>query len=601
MRLSLLLALPPALFLAAAQDIPRRLPPPGLELPADQRAEIEAALAELGEPADPDHAIFPDALRLALRFGEFYTPGDIGKARALAAAARARRADTDHAWRDAAGLQVRGYRSSIDDSVQPYGLELPAGLADADGPVPLYVWLHGRADKGTNLHFIHERMTRPGKLQVPGAIVAHPFGRQCVGYKHAGEIDVLDVAAEVQRLFPVDPDRVVLMGFSMGGAGVWHIGAHFPDRWAAMSPGAGFAETAEYNRLAPADYPPDHEQTLWRVYDVPNYVRNLFNLPVVAYSGELDKQIQAARVMERVFAAEGRRLAHLVGPGMGHKYHPDTLADILHRMAAAKRNPPHDGGHLQTPTLQYNRAGGLEALALGQHWRDARIDWEDGRVATTNVTSFRFADGVSRAVTIDGQRVEAAAFHLDGDTWRPGAKFHGKRPGLQGPIDDAFRSRFVVGGPTGRDATSDWIDAELRHFEERWAALFRGALRQRPADRIDPAAPQHLVLFGTPATNPRIREILPELPLVWTADTLEIGGKRYDARTHLPVLIRPNPLNPERYVVLNSGPTFREGHDRTNSLQNPKLPDWAVLRIDRPRTAHAAAEVVAAGFHGENW
>ena len=76
---------------------------------------------------------------------------------------------------------------------------------------------------------------------------------------------------------------------------------HYADRWTALSPGAGFAETARYNRLTPDKFPPWYEQQLWGAYDVPGYVRNLFNPAVVAYSGEKDKQIQAARVMEEAF------------------------------------------------------------------------------------------------------------------------------------------------------------------------------------------------------------------------------------------------------------------------------------------------------------
>jgi predicted peptidase len=121
----------------------------------------------------------------------------------------------------------------------------------------------------------------------------------------------------VASCYPVDRRRIVLMGFSMGGAGCWHLGAHYADRWVAMSPGAGFAETAQYQQLDPATVP-WYERLLWGQYDVPAYTRNLFNLPVVAYSGEEDKQIQAARVMEQAFAAEGRTLTHLIGPGMGH-------------------------------------------------------------------------------------------------------------------------------------------------------------------------------------------------------------------------------------------------------------------------------------------
>jgi hypothetical protein len=54
-------------------------------------------------------------------------------------------------------------------------------------------------------------------------------------------------------------------------------------------------------------------------------------------------------------------------------------------------------------------------------------------------------------------------------------------------------------------------------------------------------------------------------------------------------------------VVLNSGPTFREGHDRTNSLQNPKLPDWAVVDLATPPDAQTPGKVVDAGFFDEEW
>ena len=76
-----------------------------------------------------------------------------------------------------------------------------------------------------------------------------------MGYKSAGEIDVLDAIEHTISEYPVDPDRIALMGFSMGGAGAWHIGAHYAQHFAVVHAGAGFAETAEYNRLQLANYP----------------------------------------------------------------------------------------------------------------------------------------------------------------------------------------------------------------------------------------------------------------------------------------------------------------------------------------------------------
>ena len=117
---------------------------------------------------------------------------------------------------------MRGYRSIIDGSLQPYGLEIPADL-DLSKPVPLYVWLHGRGDNETDMHFIAGRTGQQGQIAPAGAIVLHAFGRQCVGFKSAGEVDIFEAIDSVKHRYKIDPDRILLMGFSMGGAGAWHV------------------------------------------------------------------------------------------------------------------------------------------------------------------------------------------------------------------------------------------------------------------------------------------------------------------------------------------------------------------------------------------
>ncbi len=69
----------------------------------------------------------------------------------------------------------------------------------------------------------------------------------------------------------------------------------------------------------------------------------------------------------------------------------------------------------------------------------------------------------------------------------------------------------------------------------------------------------------------------------------------------MPLLVYPNPLKPRKYLVLNSGPTHREADDRTNSLQNPKFGDWAVVEITVPPTAQAPGKVLAAGVFDDDW
>ena len=171
---------------------------------------------------------------------------------------------------------------------------------------------------------------------------------------------------------------------------------------------------------------------------------------------------------------------------------------------------------------------------------------------------------------------------------------------LQGPIDDAFQDPFVVSRPTKPDSeqlVEKCITASLDRFDREWDRYARAKLPEF-ADK----QPRHLVLFGTPANNPTIAKMLPKLPIIWTANKLIVNGVEYDANTHYPVLIYPNPLNPTRYVVLNSGHTFHEAEFKgTNALLYPRLGDWAVLKAAPTDKDPAATEVIAAGIFDEFW
>jgi len=94
------------------------------------------------------------------------------------------------------------------------------------------------------------------------------FGRTNNAYRWAGESDVFEALASVRRRYNIDPHRIVLRGFSMGGAGVWHIGLHFPGMWAATEAGAGFTETLKY---AKQDELPPYELATLHIYDAMDY------------------------------------------------------------------------------------------------------------------------------------------------------------------------------------------------------------------------------------------------------------------------------------------------------------------------------------------
>jgi dienelactone hydrolase len=642
--------------LGLAQTPTAPSPPPGIEIPEQDRRDLSVELSQLRADFDkfaasgslspnlsarlPDVEIFPIAVSRALEWGEFYDLKQVAAAKKLLQEGRARLDALkagDAPWTRARGLVVRGFRSRIDASVQPYGIVVPEEPPAA--PSRLDVWLHGRNDKLTELAFLTERMKSRGEFAPAGTHVLHPYGRLCNGFKFAGETDVLEAVADAQTQYGTSPSHVAIRGFSMGGAGCWHLAAHYTSKWAVANPGAGFVETAQYAKVfAPGKpVPPWWEQVLWRLYDVPGYVTNLKNRPVVAYSGEIDPQKQAADLMVEAAAAEGFTFPHLIGPGTGHKFHPETKLEVAAKVdaAAARGCPPApENVNLTTFTLRYNRMDWVEITGLHKHWEASSVNASrtapgEITVSTKGVTSLSLTPPAgwnpkgSWKLTCDGQTLSATAapaVHLQkrAGKWEvapapPGGG--GKRHGLQGPIDDAFQEAFVFVRPTGKSlhpATEAWVHSEMERALAQWKRVFRGEITVVDDNKVTPdlMAAHHLVLWGDPGSNLLLAKLTggekgrPEsgkLPVLWNEKELKLGKASYAPAHHVPVLVYPNPLSPSRYIVINSTFTFRQGSDTTNALQTPKLPDWAVVDLRTPPSKLAPGEVVDAGFFDEAW
>jgi pimeloyl-ACP methyl ester carboxylesterase len=518
--------------------------------------------------------------------------------------------------------------------VQPYLLSVPSTYTPGTSTkFRLDLSCHGRSETLTEMAFIY------GK---PPAATDHftvgLYGRYCNANKFAGEIDLLEAMDAVKGLYPIDENRVVVIGFSMGGAACWQFAVHYTDLFCAASPGAGFAETKEFLKVFQKEEvaPPWWEQTLWHWYDCTDYAVNLFNLPTVAYAGEIDPQKQASDMMEKAMAAEGLTLERLIGPGTKHAYEPKTKIELDKRLdayAAKGRNPVPQKIRFTTWTLRYPHMFWVHVEGLDKHWERARVDAEiAGQTAvkakTQNVSMLTlsfpagecpFAAGSKPSVTIDATTLEGPAvaqdkswvakFAKSGTAWITAPAAEGrlrKRPGLQGPIDDAFLDRFIMVLPTGKplsEKTGKWAEAESKHAIDHWRKQFRGeAIVKKDTEVTDgDIEKSNLVLWGDPASNRVLAKMAAKLPVKWGGDAVLIGAKTFPSSHHIPALIYPNPLNPGRYVVLNSGFTYREYDYLNNARQTPKLPDFAILDVETPASSRSPAGVAYAGFFDEGW
>ena len=661
----------------------RRIPALGVEVPEDRAAALRAGLAKLqakiaeitnaNDPVQldllPDVMIFERAVRGALDHQEFFDPKDIDKADDLIRMGLVR---ANHLlagqpkWITQKGLVVRGYISRIDQTVQPYGLVVPATYAtDHSVPTRCDLWFHGRGEKLSEVNFLWERMRNPGEFTPEHTLVLHPYGRYCNAFKFAGEIDVLEALADAQRRYRIDEDRISVRGFSMGGAACWQFATHYTDRWFAAAPGAGFSETPRFLKVFQKEtlQPASWEQTLWNLYDCDRWAINLGQLPTIAYSGENDSQKQAADVMAEALAAHNIRLRHIIGAGMGHKYDAvskQVIDDALNSLANQGRQTAPRVIRMSTHTLKYSRMHAAQIDGLVEHWKPATLEaaWDEHRstdagpratleVTLANVTAFTFDYPAGRlpltpetlarlqptgkeltvaitTIAADGkrsaaQRLSAERPYSDGSLrfsahlddrgrWISGPQPDGlrKRPNLQGPIDDALMDSFIFVRPTGtaaHPAVGAWSEAELTRAIEHWRRHFRGDARVVNDVDVDAEMIQsaNLILWGDPSSNKVIARVSEQLPIRWTADQVTVGAQTFPAADHAPILIYPNPLNPSRYVVLNSSFTFRDYAYLNNARQVPMLPDWAVIDLKTPPDAVWPGKVAAADFFDEQW
>jgi hypothetical protein len=267
---------------------------------------------------------------------------------------------------------------------------------------------------------------------------------------------------------------------------------------------------------------------------------------------------------------------------------------------------------------------------LERHYENAAVDARHTRtgfdVTTQNVRRLRLHGkiGSDRAVTlaIDGQQLNMKAdspprgprwvdLERVGNRWAATGPASGrpveKSPGLQGPIDDAFTDAFVCIRGTGtpwHEATGRYAAGALDRFRGEWDKYLRGTLPVKDDTAVTEAdiRDKHLILFGDPASNSLIVKVLPKLPLTWTKEGITFAGASGSAAEHVPVLIYPNPLNPGKYVVLNSGHTFHvDAFQGTNALLYPRLGDLALLRLTPTANDPLATATVTAGLFDEFW
>ena len=149
---------------------------------------------------------------------------------------------------------------------------------------PLIIALHGAGERGNGQcellkMFPLLRMMEDG-LQIPAIVVAPQCPCEWLWTDLC--VEVKELADRIVETMPVDTDRIVCTGLSMGGYGTWLMGITYPDFFAGLAPICGGG-------------------TSWAV-------AQLKNVPVWAFHGDADSVVpvnNSIEMCDRLAAAGG--------------------------------------------------------------------------------------------------------------------------------------------------------------------------------------------------------------------------------------------------------------------------------------------------------
>ena len=149
-----------------------------------------------------------------------------------------------------AGQSAKKFDKTLTRTAQAnYLLYLPKNAREDGKTWPLMLYLHGGRGRGDDLEKVMWYPV-PKMLQQTDTFPFIVITPQCPPGEMWTDTELLmalldDVTAE----YPVDTDRVYLVGYSMGGHGAWYLAYKHPERFAAVAPMSGMSNPWWATRL----------------------------------------------------------------------------------------------------------------------------------------------------------------------------------------------------------------------------------------------------------------------------------------------------------------------------------------------------------------
>lgn len=505
---------------------------------------------------------------------------------------------------DRRGNVLRGYVSIMDDTLQHYAVGVPNAWKPGD-KYPLVLTMHG--------YGFGQFLGSPAPVE-NGVIHVSAFGRGNGDYKLWCEEDLREVVQACLEDYGCDPDRVYATGGSMGGTGSWHIATMYPDVFAAIAPIMGNANHHVWEEVwgwgqREKTFMTPFRDWLESTTSAFTYAENLRHVPSWVVHGDRDDIVPVghSRTMVQRLRGLGYRVDYEEQAGVGHGgFAAGTEARVKRAMLTQRRDPWPRRVTFKTSWPRYQRAYWIRLERASRPAVEAQIDARvlGQTIELTAVEVDRLSLTLAAPLIDVGQPVrvtvnEATAFddlvppdgvvrlgQVEGK-WQPVNRPSGleKNETVGGPLEHTYMGRFLlVYGTTGDERTNHVNRRMAEQAAEKWRRWGREQPARIKADHEvtqQDIADSNLLCYGSPESNSIVAQVNDQLPIRFVPATdTEPGGVTTGSETFRGVdvglkMCYPNPLNPERYVGVFGGVTWRGTWDIDGRFGN--FFDWGVF------------------------
>ena len=528
--------------------------------------------------------------------------------------------------------------SDIDGSVQYYGLKQAVPLSPDDAPPAIVLSCHGASVQAIRHAGAYGK--KPW-LHLVAPTNRRPFGFDWEDFGRADAIEVLELA---QAKLRHDPSRIYLTGHSMGGHGTWHIGATFPDRFAAIGPSAGWVSYKLYRMSDQTDRKPSAIDEIIRrgntASDTIALSPNLKHQGVYILHGADDDNVPAShsQLMAKTLKEFHHDWHYHEEPGKNHWWTNELrdggsacldwpeMYDLFARHALPPKNAIRE--------VEFVTAN--PGVSSKCHWLSIDAQIQQHKLSHAKVMTFsngnRFVgttDNVhvlrletshlrkegSLEVQLDNQILtdipwpenqDPLWLKRNNDQWtiaaKPDAKLKG--PHRYGAMKNELKHKFLfVYGTAGTDETDAWVYAKARFDSETFWYRGNASVEFIADTQFDDAATKDrtVVLYGNADNNSAWETLLSDSPIQVDNGSVTVGEQTLSGDDFGAMFIRPRPGSDTASVIVVSG-TGDVGMRTSNpiSLFLPfvRYPD---LMIYQAAKKEALPIVHVAGYFGYDW